>query len=73
MGRAEPFEEDIPFEKKIKCLPDEDLMDVWLESQQIEAMLDASAPGHDFPGQSFEAVIIHELSLRACKNSGSRR
>lgn len=73
MGSAEPFEDDASFETKIKCLPDEDLLDVWLESQQIEALLDASSPGHDFPGQSFETVIVHELRLRACRKLTSSR
>lgn len=73
MGSAEPFSEDVSLETKIKCLPDEDLLDVWLESQQLEAMLDLSAPGHDFPGQNFENVIINELSLRACRALQDRR
>lgn len=70
MGTAEPFDENIPLESKLKCLPDEDLLDVWLESQQIEAMLDANLPWHDFPGENFEAVILQELSLRASRKQG---
>lgn len=67
MGSAEPFEEEIPLEHKIKCLPDEDLLEIWEESQQLETMLAASIPGCEFPAQNFETVIAHELSLRACR------
>lgn len=66
MGSAEPFGDDMPFESKIKCLPDEDLLEIWAESQQIETMLAENLPGCYIPEQNFEALIVHELSLRAC-------
>lgn len=73
MGSMEPFEDNVPLELKLKCLPDEDLLDVWVESQQIEALLDANMPGHDFPGGSFESVIVHELCLRASRKQNISR
>lgn len=72
MGSVEPFgDDDVSFETELKNLPDEELLDVWMDTQQIEAMLDASLPGHDFPAQSFESLIVHELRLRACRNLAS--
>lgn len=67
MGCAEPFRDDIPFESRIKCLPDEDLLEIWAESQQIETMLADKLPGCFMPTHNFEALIVHELSLRACR------
>lgn len=64
MGCIEPFEDDIPFEERLKLLADEELLDVWVESQQLGAMLDDRLPGHEFPRDNFEMLIIHELSLR---------
>lgn len=67
MGSAEPFGDNIPLEARIKCLPDEDLLEIWAESQQIETILAENLPGCVAPSQSFEALIVHELSLRACQ------
>lgn len=64
MGMADPFAGDLPWEKKVKLLSDEDLMDMWADSQVLESTLDVHVPGHDFPGNEFEQIIIHELTLR---------
>lgn len=65
MGSFEPFPDEEPFEDKIRHLPDEDLLEIWEESQQLETMLDMHTPGHEFPAASFEQAIVHELALRA--------
>lgn len=73
MGSFEPFADDDLFENKVKCLPEEDLLEIWAESQQLETLLDMQAPGHDFPAESFERVIVHELALRATQKLAQRR
>lgn len=65
MGKFEPFEEGTSFEDKVKCLPEEDLLEVWVESQALGGMLEMHVPGHDFMANSYEKTIVHELSLRA--------
>lgn len=73
MGAAEPFDENDSLEKKFKCLPDEDLLEIWAESQALENMLNRQAPGHDFPGSSFEEAIVHELALRTSQRLSTKR
>lgn len=73
MGSFEPFDADDPFENKVKCLPEEDLLEIWVESQQLETMLNMQAPGHDFNGESFERAIVHELALRVTQKLVARR
>ena len=64
MGTAAPFADEDSFEEKVKCLPDEDLLTIWVESQELAAMLDNNTPGHDFPAANFEKAIVHELERR---------
>lgn len=73
MGSAEPFGKDMPLEMQIKSLPDEDLLDVWADSQELEAIMDERIPFRDLLGHDFENVIINELSLRACRAAQTRR
>lgn len=65
MGMADPLASNEEWEEKLKYLSDSDLLDMWAETQALETALNANAPGHDFPGASFERVIVHELSMRA--------
>lgn len=64
MGRAIPFDEDLPFEKQVKCLADEELLEMWAESQQIENLINAGIPTAFAIGPNFENVIINELNTR---------
>ena len=65
MGMADPLAGDQDWNEKLKYLSDDDLMDIWAETQALETALNSHMPGHDFPGASFERVIIHELTMRA--------
>lgn len=67
MGCAAPFPDDLPFEEKVKCLADEELIEIWAESQQIESMLNAGLPPGCFISQSYEDAIINELAGRAAR------
>lgn len=73
MGSFEEFEDAEPFEDKIRRLTEEDLLEIWEESQELETMLNIQAPGHGFPGASFEQAIVRELALRTTlKLAGGR-
>lgn len=72
MGRAMPFEDDEPFEEKVKCLADEELLEIWAESQRIEGMLNAGFPGGRLEGPNYEKVIIDELTMRKTRQLAAK-
>lgn len=59
-----PFSDDQPFEEKVKCLADEELLEIWAESQQLEGMLNASLPEGSFIAPNLEKAIVDELFTR---------
>lgn len=65
MGRLATFEDDEPFEQKIKTLEDEELLEIWAESQQMEQMLAMEMPDAIIIPPSYEKVIVTELFVRA--------
>lgn len=67
MGSAMPFDEDQPFEEKVKCLADEELLEIWAESQEVENFLSQRLPHDCSPQPAYEQAIIRELSLRMQK------
>lgn len=67
MGSAFPFDEDLPFEEKVKCFEDEELLEIWAESQEMECMMDLNEPVETEGGACFEQVIVQELNLRLGK------
>lgn len=72
MGSCEPFPENMPLEAKIKSLPDEDLLEMWAESQMLEQMVATQLPAGYMMNSGFEQAIIQELSLRASRPDGPR-
>ena len=69
MGSADPFPENVPIETKIKSLPDEVLLEMWVESQLLEYMVAMQMPKGYALQSGFEAVIIHELWLRSSRKT----
>lgn len=67
-----PFEDNEPFEEKVKCLADEELLEIWAESQRIECMLSADFPGSQMSGPNYEKVIIHELTMRKTRQLAAK-
>lgn len=59
--------EDIPFALQIKQLADEELLDFWEETQQIESALRAEYQQSVAPAQDYERLIVMELQLRSCQ------
>ena len=64
MGTAMPFREDQPFEEKVKCLADDELLEMWAESQEMECLVNMRAPFELNLPPGYEQVIIKELALR---------
>lgn len=65
MGSAFPFAEDESFDRKVKCMADEELLEFWEESQQLENMLNAGAGTSRYVlSPEYERVILNELFLR---------
>lgn len=65
MGSAFPFEEDESFDRKVKCMADEELLEFWEESQQLENMLNAGAGTNRYVlSPEYERAILNELFLR---------
>lgn len=67
MGCLVPFREDQSLEEKFKALADEELLEIWEESQQLEVLISSGFPGAAVVGPEFEKAIIAELSVRASR------
>lgn len=66
-----PLAEDAPFALQIKNLADEELLDFWEETQQIENVLRRDFQHQIAPAQDYERLIVLELQLRSCSRSGA--
>ena len=62
--RLSPADE-APFNIQIKNLADEELLDFWEETQQIEYQQTV------VPVQDYERLIVLELQLRSCQRQKS--
>ena len=67
MANRLPPAEEIPFTMQIKNLADEELLDFWEETQQIESALRSEYQQSVIPVQDYERMIVLELQLRACQ------
>ena len=61
-----PLAEDTPFALQLKNLADEELLDFWEETQQIESVLRRDFQQNVAPAQDYERLIVLELQLRSC-------
>lgn len=64
MARRIPFSEEQPFELRIKSLADDELLDIWVETQELERMLREEWNAELELAPEYERMIIHELQLR---------
>lgn len=64
MARRIPMAEEASVAVQLKSLANEELLDFWAESQQVEGLLRRELM---FGGnQDFERLIVLELQLRSC-------
>lgn len=67
MATRLPFPEDLPFAVRLKSLADDELLDIWEETQQLERMLREEWDTELELAPEYERLIVRELQLRAGK------
>lgn len=67
MGSCIPFTDDQPFALKVKALADEELLEIWEETQQIEGLIRKEIFSGMALTPEYEQVIVAELSLRSSR------
>jgi len=70
MAKSTPFTDEVPFELRIKFLADEELLDVWVETQEFEELLREEWGTELELAPEYERIIINELRMRAGKKFG---
>lgn len=67
MGSFIPFSDEEPFVKRVKSLVDDELLEIWEETQQIESLLCTEFQTDLSFAPDYEKVIVQELRLRSCR------
>ncbi|MCR5563535.1 MAG: hypothetical protein K6F46_09270 [Desulfovibrio sp.] len=65
MASCTPFSEEENFAEKIRSLDDEDLLDVWTESQKVLSLLNATTNLAMCLSTDYEGIIVSEMTRRA--------
>ena len=65
MGSCIPFIDEQPFAERVKSLADDELLEIWEETQQLESMLCSALHTDLALAPDYEQVIVEELFLRS--------
>ena len=65
MGSCPPFVDDEPFDKRVKTLADNELLEIWEETQQLEDLLRTQMQTDLAMAPEYERLIVSELQLRS--------
>ena len=65
MGSCQPFDDDEPFDKRVKTLADNELLEIWEETQQLEDLLRTQMQTDLAMAPEYERLIVSELQLRS--------
>ena len=65
MGSCQPFVDDEPFDKRVKTLADNELLEIWEETQQLEDLLRTQMQTDLDMAPEYERLIVSELQLRS--------
>ncbi len=65
MGSYQPFVDDEPFDKRVKTLADNELLEIWEETQQLEDLLRTQMQTDLAMAPEYERLIVSELQLRS--------
>ena len=65
MGSCQPFVDDEPFDKRGKTLADNELLEIWEETQQLEDLLRTQMQTDLAMAPEYERLIVSELQLRS--------
>ncbi len=67
MATRSVFTEDVPFSLKLKTLSNDELLDIWAETQELERVLREEWGADVELAYEYEKYIIMELQTRHCK------
>lgn len=65
MAKLIPFAEDEPFGLQLKSLADDELLDIWAETQELDRMLREEWDVTLKYAPEYERLIVQELQLRS--------
>ena len=68
MGSCFPFDNDATFDDHVKTMADEELLEIWEETQKIDILLHRELSAGFSMAPEFEKAIVAELSLRTTRN-----
>jgi hypothetical protein len=71
MAQFYPALANISLEDQIKSLEDDELLDIWEESHQLDRFLERENR-FSAPSMEYERLIVQELQLRNCKRTIGR-
>lgn len=71
MATCLPFDDEEPFDVRVKSLADDELLEIWEETQQLATLLGSDMYARDAIGPDYERVIVEELRLRSCRKLSS--
>jgi hypothetical protein len=71
MAHFYPALANIPLEEQLKSLEDDELLDIWEESHQLDKILERENRS-TAPSMEYERLIVQELQLRTCKRTIGR-
>ena len=67
MGSCIPFIDEQPFAERVKTMADDELLEIWEETQQLESMLCNAVHTDLALAPDYEKVIVEELFLRSSR------
>ena len=67
MGSCIPFQDEQSFDQRVKNLADDELLEIWAETQQIEQLLSSQLEAELTLAPESEQAIVAELCLRSCR------
>jgi hypothetical protein len=68
MAQFYPALANIPLEEQLKSLEDDELLDIWEESHELDKLLERENRSSS-PSLEYERLIVQELQLRNCKRT----
>lgn len=66
MGQFFPNDDQFPIEDQLKTLADDELLDFWEETQQLEQVTVEDPHPENPDCMEYERIILQELMLRSC-------
>lgn len=67
MGQFFPNDDQFPIEDQIKTLADDELLDFWEETQNLEQGMVEDLHPETPDSLEYERIILQELMLRSCQ------